>query len=355
MRTSVATHHPTSTTALATHHAAWAGSTSRKQRAATAANEHDADTLWSLCSAMLHERGVSRHTAKTYRHGAIAFIAWAKTNGINLLRPEHGTGSRYRQHLIDERGGIKRANASSVNVRLAGARVLYRAFEWADLPTTNPFTNVKTLREKRAPEAQRAAYTELDVARLLAAADDPHDRVTLLLGATAGLRAQEMLDLEWDGDRTPAGNGTRVTLPTRTHDGEWANAGELLVLGKGGITRTVWAGDELVDALTALPHRTGPVLATIRSTSGLRYRIARLAERAGMIEKARPKKGTPKRSSTMGLHRLRHRFGTDVVRSLGIEAGRVALRHASVVTTQRYAKGTEQQVAAFVRELRRGA
>lgn len=33
----------------------------------------------------------------------------------------------------------------------------------------------------------------------------------------------------------------------------------------------------------------------------------------------------------------------------------VALRHASVVTRQRYAKGTERQVPAFVRELRRGA
>lgn len=57
----------------------------------------------------------------------------------------------------------------------------------------------------------------------------------------------------------------------------------------------------------------------------------------------------------MSLLRLRHRFGTDVVRRLGIEAGRVALWHASVVATQRYAWGTEAQVAAFVRELLRGA
>ena len=97
------------------------------------------------------------------------------------------------------------------------------------------------------------------------------------------------------------------------------------------------------------------MLATLPSTSGLRYRIARLAEPAGMIEKARPKKRTLRRDSTMGLHRLRCSFGTDVVRHLGIEAGRVALRHASVVTTQRYAKGSEHQVAAFVRELWRGA
>ena len=57
----------------------------------------------------------------------------------------------------------------------------------------------------------------------------------------------------------------------------------------------------------------------------------------------------------MGLDSLRHRFTRDVVRSLGIGAGRVAMRHASVMTPQRCAKGTEAQGAASVRELRRGA
>ena len=60
-----------------------------------------------------------------------------------------------------------------------------------------------------------------------------------------------MIDLPWDGATT------RVTLPARTYRGEGSDAGEMVV-GKGGATRMVWAGDEPVDALVALPHRTGP-------------------------------------------------------------------------------------------------
>ena len=88
----------------------------------------------------------------------------------------------------------------------------------------------------------------------------------VLLGATAGLRVQEMVDLPWDGATT------RVTLPARPAKGERSDAGEMVVVGKGGATRMVWVGDEPVDALVALPHRTGPVLAAIRSTCGLRNR-----------------------------------------------------------------------------------
>lgn len=65
-------------------------------------------------------------------------------------------------------------------------------------------------------------------------------------------------------------------------------------------------------------------------------------------------KGTPRRDVTLGLHRLRHRFGTDVVREHGIAVGQVALRHSNPQTTARYAKEREHQVAAFVRTLRRG-
>ena len=117
---------------------------------------------------------------------------------------------------------------------------------------------------------------------------------------------------------------------------------------------TVVDNGSSADALDALPARSGPVLAPVRSGSGLRYRVARLAVRAGLIEHARPPKGSERRDVTLGLHRLRHRFGTDVVREHGIAVGQAALRHASPQTTARYAKEREHQVAVFVRALRRG-
>lgn len=67
------------------------------------------------------------------------------------------------------------------------------------------------------------------VAVRLEAVDDLHNHVAVPLGATAGLRAQTMIDLEWGGDSTPGGNGTRVTLPHCQSGGQWADAGELMV------------------------------------------------------------------------------------------------------------------------------
>jgi integrase/recombinase XerC len=347
---------PTNThTDLDTHHRQWT-SANAKTRAAAAARDRDADTLWSLTAAMLAEGAtVSPHTARSYRASVLDYIAWTTTAGVNVLRPAHGTGSAYRYHLTrtystpnSTPGGEPTVGVASVNARLTGARALYRAFAWVDLEHADPFVNVKRLQDKRAPETVRAAYSHGDVARLLDAADDPHDHVAVLLGAHAGLRAAEMLALTWD----------RVTMPDRNTAGEWTDVGALIVHGKGGTVRTVPAGDALLDALEALPDRSGPVLAHVRTGSGLRYRVARLAERAGLIDKARPAAGEGRTKNgkaapaVLGLHRLRHRFGTDVVKAHGIAVGQTALRHASPVTTARYAKDRETEVAAFVRTLR---
>jgi integrase/recombinase XerC len=324
---------------LDVHHDAWMGA-GAKPRAAAAARDHDHDTLWSLVAAMLAEGDrVSPHTVKAYRAGVLRYLAWAKASGVAILRPERGAGTRYRLDLMRAF-----SNPGTVNTRLSGARALFRALAWVGLEHADPFAHVRGVRDGRAPEAVRPAYSHREVAALLGAATDPHDRVAILLGADAGLRAAEMLALDW----------SHVTLPDRDGSGAWSESGTMLVHGKGRTERMVPLGDELADAFDALPSRSGPVLAHVRSGSGLRYRVARLAARAGLIEHARPPKGTARRDLTLGLHRLRHRFGTDVVREHGIAVGQAALRHANPQTTARYAKERELQVAAFVRTLRRG-
>ena len=343
---------PTETLDLAAHHEAWTGANA-KTRAATAARDHDHSTLWSLTAAFLANGDrVSIHTARSYRAGVLMYLAWATDTGVSILRPDTRTGDHYRTHLTRTYTNAN-ANVSvgTVNTRLATARVLYRAFDWIDLEHRDPFRNVKPLRDARAPEAVRDAYQKDDLARLLEAADDPHDRVALLLGAHAGLRATEMLTLTWD----------RVTLPAQDANGRWADAGVMLVEGKGKTLGNVPIGDALATALAALPRtESGRVLAHVTTASGLRYRIARLATRAGMIDSARPKAGVgrtvngkpaPRNAATLGVHRLRHRFGTDVVKSCGLAIGQTALRHASPTTTARYAKDRDEAVAAFVRTL----
>jgi integrase/recombinase XerC len=324
---------------LDVHHNAWMGA-GAKPRAAAAARDHDHDTLWSLVAAMLAEGDrVSPHTVRAYHAGVLRYLAWAKASGVAILRPERGTGTRYRLDLMRAY-----ANPGTVNTRLSGARALYRALAWIGLEHADPFAQVRGIRDGRAPEAVRPAYSHREVAALLGAATDPHDRVVILLGADAGLRAAEMLALDW----------AHVTLPDRDASGAWSDTGAMLVHGKGRTERVMPIGDELADALDALPSRSGAVVAHVRSSSGLRYRVACLATRAGLIEHARPPKGTARRGMTLGLHRLRHRFGTDVVREHGIAVGQAALRHSNPQTTARYAKEREHQVAALVRTLRRG-
>jgi len=307
---------------LDVHHDAWMGA-SAKPRAAVAARDHDHDTLWSLVAAMLAEGDrVSPHTVRAYHAGVLRYLAWAEASGVAILRPERGAGTRYRLDLMRAY-----ANPGTVNTRLSGARALYRGLAWVGLEYVDPFAEVRGVRDGRAPEAVRPAYSHREVAALLTAATDTHDRVAILLGADAGLRAAEMLALDW----------SHVTLPERGASGAWSESGTMLVHGKGRTERVMPIGDELADALDALPSRSGPVIAHVA--------------RAGLIEHARPPKGTERRGMTLGLHRLRHRFGTDVVREHGIAVGQAALRHANPQTTARYAKEREHQVAAFVRTL----
>lgn len=320
-------------TDLDAHHAVWTGA-SAKARAARAARDHDHDALWSLCQAYLAERDhTSRNTVTGYRYGVRMFTTWAADTGAALLRPERGTGSRYRHHLMG-----RYPNPSTVNGRLSAARCLYRALDWVGLEVLDPFAHVAAVRDGRSADAVRPAYSVGDLSRLLGAATDPHDRVLLLLGANAGLRAAEMLALDW----------SEVELPERTPEGDWASAGRMLVHGKGRTLMHVPIGDELADALSDLPARSGAVLAHVRSPSGLRYRVARLAREAGLIAHARDQQGV-----TLGLHRLRHRYGTDVVQAYGLAVGQAALRHANPATTSRYVKDRENAVAEFARGLRR--
>jgi hypothetical protein len=54
----------------------------------------------------------------------------------------------------------------------------------------------------------------------------------------------------------------------------------MLLHGKGRKVSEAPFGDELADALDAPTARHGPVLAHVRSASGLRYRIVGMAYRA---------------------------------------------------------------------------
>lgn len=318
----LATYQPTSTS-IETHHAAWTGPAGRT-RAAEAVRDHDADMLTSLVWAYAYERNtdVSPHTVRSYALGVRRFVAWAQDTGVNLLRPAKNVGTGYRAHLQSSLG------PGSANTRLTAARVLYNALEWVGLEAVNPFRNVKRVRDPRPAEKVRDQYSAVTVALMLQHAQDDLDRLIVLLGAGSGARAAEMASLTWDD----------INLEDGTAH----------VIGKGNRPGTLYLTQETVETLERQPHRTGSVLRSPRNTqdetaasaSTLRYRAARMARAAGET----------KPGQQLGVHRLRHRYGTALAERYGLGVAQSGMRHASPTTTSRYVKERDRQLQAFAEE-----
>lgn len=291
-----------------------------KRRATAAAHDRDRTELHRLTTAFgtLTNRGhtgaLSPHTIRNYRAGINQLlIAWT---GENLLRPTRDAGALYVAGLVND--GCAPA---TVEARLAGARALYRALRWADATPAQPFEGVRAPKDPTPPWERRQPYSPEELTRLLRATDSARpgqrsgthtvERIVVLLGAHAGLRASEMLALQWADIDT----GNRTLVVTR---------------GKGGKRRTVNMSPALTDALQRARHLPRP-LGTTRSPDTLAKLMLRLCSDAGVTHRA--------------LHSLRHSAGTrlyaatknlvDVAHHLG---------HANLDTTRIYAKWNETAV-----------
>lgn len=317
-----------------------------------AANERSVEALWALIEAHLLLRGssgsaTSRHTLRAYRRGLEELVIMWRSE--NLLRPSRDAGTLYvqrllsgdRQEVIDhEPPGARRGRAvksgplsrATVSLRVAAARALYDALAWAGATDVDPFRDVRLSRVGAALEdnATSRVYTEAELLELLSAARDSEEAVLLLLGAHAGLRVSEMLDLTW----------AAVDL---------AN-GELTVSGgKGGKTAAVLLSPRLAHELTAyrrvVESAVDTVLSpdsrvlTLRSQYGVYNRLRRLCGRAGVDFK--------------GVHALRHAAGTKLYRQTG-DLGQVQdhLRHSTLDMARRYARSDRRRLRGSLEDWR---
>ncbi len=290
-----------------------------RRRAARAANARDLGELWALTEAYLFLHGskgarASRHTLRTYRRGIADLLeGWQDEN---LLRPTRDAGVLYIRRLESASSGAsgERPQASTLQVKLAAARTLYRALRWAGATEARPFENVRVAKDPTPPWEKRRPYGDREVERLLDLAE-PAERVVVLLGAHAGLRISEMTALRW-----------REVDQARN---------ELTVkAGKGGkrarvsMTRRLRAALEALraDGATARRQRD-PELVLPWGTDHTRKRFRILCQRAGVDY------------ASAGVHGLRHGAGTRYYRQTH-DLGRVAahLRHADIQTTRIYAK-----------------
>lgn len=298
----------------------WAGlpADELKRRAAKAANARDLDELWGLTEAYLFLHGskgarASRHTLRTYRRGIEDLLAgWPHEN---LLRPSRDAGVLYIRRLeATPQAAGTRPKTSTLQVKLAAARTLYRALRWSGVTEARPFENVRVAKDPTPPWEKRRPYRDGEVEKLLELAE-PAERVVVLLGAHAGLRISEMTALRW-------------------RDLDMAQGVLSVASGKGGKAGSVRMTRRLRDALDELravgtgPKRQRDVeLVLPWGTDRTRRRFQALCQRAGVDY------------DSAGVHGLRHGAGTRYYRQTG-DLGRVAahLRHADIQTTRIYAK-----------------
>jgi site-specific recombinase XerD len=282
----------------------------RRRTAMQAAHEHDVRTLWSLTEAWLRAFGpagatVSANTIRNYRTGVRLFLAsWSR---VDLLHPDPDAATTYLRHL--ERRGLAPA---TIQGRLTAARGLYAALRWCRAVTVDPFTECRPPRDATPAWEKRMPYADDEVAALLQATADPADRVLVLLGAHAGLRAQECADLRW----------ADVHLARR----------DLVVQhGKGGRQRVVALSASLRQALQTLARREDGNVFAYRTAASTWRHMQVLCTLAGVTAK--------------GVHALRHAAGTRLyAETHDLEATARHLGHTKLETTRIYAKWSDRQL-----------
>jgi integrase len=195
---------------------------------------------------------------------------------------------------------------------MAAGRGLYAALRWCRALTCDPFADCHLPRDTTPAWDKRMPYADDEVAALLHAASTPADHVLVLLGAHAGLRAQECADLRW----------ADVHLARR----------DLLVRrGKGGKQRLVALSASLRQALQTLPRRADGYVLRFR-TAGTAWRhMQALCATAAVTAR--------------GMHSLRHAAGTRLyAETHDLEATARHLGHSKLETTRIYAKWSDRQL-----------
>jgi integrase/recombinase XerC len=297
-----------------------------RRRAMVAANARDPEELWEMTRAYLFLHGskggnASAHTFKAYKRGVLDLIeAWQREN---LLRPSRDAGVLYARRLETAANPItgKPLSASSIEVKLAAARTLYKALRWAKATEANPFENVSPAPDPTPDWEKRKPYSVDDVDKLLEQAD-PVLAVMVLMGAHGGLRISEMCSLKWT-------------------DINWSR-GSFTVVGKGNKKASVTMSGRLEEALKLLREQPGDERKRFKrdaehilpwNTERARQRFRAFCNAAGVSyeEKA--------------VHGLRHGAGTRYYAQTK-DLGRVAshLRHENIQTTRIYAKLADEAV-----------
>jgi site-specific recombinase XerD len=257
-------------------------------------------------------RGMGEKTRRAYAADLAQLGAWAAERGLGPRELGHRDLRRFAG-AVSEAGAAK----STVRRKLAAIRTFHRHLLERGEIEANPAELVSSpRRDSRLPKVLKPAEVAELLDRIPAITPlDLRDRALFELGYGAGLRSEELVNLD---------------LASLDPDSE-----ELRVDGKGGRTRVVPAGEHAWRALELYLARGRPALASGAqqalflsksgrrlSSSDIRRRLRLQARRAGI---------TP--------HTLRHSFATHLLDGgADLRAIQELLGHASISTTQTYTR-----------------
>lgn len=246
----------------------------------------------------------SPNTIRNYRAGIAQFLEWC--GGRRPEDLEIHDLEEYRAHLV--RGLLSR---STINLRLASVRVLYRCLVASGVRQDNPALGLRGpkpelqgaaavgWRSLPLESASRLYYLIIDQARPC------RDRAILGLMLVYGLRVGEVVQIA---------------------SGDLDLDGKLIVHGKGGRDRVV----RILDPILALLRETGPIGLCVRSAEE-------------MVNKYLRELGVKRRG--LSCHSLRHTAGMLAALSgsspVAIQA---MLGHADPKTTWHYIQSASQHL-----------
>lgn len=281
-----------------------------------------------------HQKRCAPNTLATYRDHVQQFIDWlaVETGSHSVLKFTSAHVRAYLEHRSSRRD-------LSLNTLNLDSTVLREFAKWGTRARYWRLEDVDDLPRIEKPKTLPRPYHAAERDRLMALPLDADDRVLRSLLYYAGLRESEAIGLRLRDLTPPHLLPTGETIP-----------GRLYVWGKGSKERVVevhaalWR--ELEDYLRTLPAATRTDRHLLAKTDGQPWSAA-------MVQ--RHVKAWGKAAGVVGAvpHRWRHTFATDVLDAspgelLTLQA---LLGHASVATTQIYAKVSNARKAAAVGRL----
>ena len=186
-----------------------------------------------------------------------------------------------------------------------------------ELEATDSTPRLRSIKTDGDPEFDLLDFVEAD--RLIAAAD-PTWRPLIVTALRTGARIGELLALRWEDVDLKA---ARVTIRRTLWNGHEGSP-------KGGKSRTVPLGDDVLAALTAHCHLRGPHVFCTEDGGRLTHSMVK-----DVVPNACRRAGLAKR---LTMHGLRHTFASHLVmRGVTLVAVKELLGHAQISTTMRYA------------------